>query len=70
MAITNIAIAMSGTLICSARHQKLFNFGKIPLFLTLPCGQHESFVFPCRARIGFLCGLPAMAIGLLSFYLR
>jgi hypothetical protein len=30
MAITNIAIAMSGTLACSDRHQKLFNFGKIP----------------------------------------
>jgi hypothetical protein len=43
---------------------------KIPLCLTVPYGQHESFVFPCRARIGFLCGLPEMANGLLSFYHR
>jgi hypothetical protein len=25
---------------------------------------------PCGARIGFLCGLPEMTIGLLSFYHR
>jgi hypothetical protein len=25
---------------------------------------------PCRARIGFLSGLPEMAIGLVSFYHR
>ncbi len=30
MAMTNIASETSGTLVCSDRHQKLFNFDKMP----------------------------------------